>query len=155
MKTPKHLVLIFMIALYCTFILSACGVSEDEWRRELSQELNYSELFWMKNSATDQMYSSELMDIIEKDPKKIRELVYLTAKPTVNDMSIIAFYPSNATSTFVDILTACAKQDKLDLVDYGLSDPVTLDEVLNKREEVRRLYKDIHPYTIDDLWHLP
>jgi hypothetical protein len=67
---------------------------------------------------------------------------------------VLAFYPTNATINFVDALTKCAEYDGLDLTEYGLSNPVTLDDVLNKRDEVRNFLKAVEPSTLGELWQI-
>jgi hypothetical protein len=109
----------------------------------------------MNDSLTAQMTTIEVIDIIENNPQSIKEIIYLDSAPEEDlDKSVMAFYPSGATLQFVDVLTLCAERDGIDLSTYGLSHPVTLDEVLNKRDEVWQLIGDFNEDTRRELWQL-
>jgi hypothetical protein len=154
-KRYKYLILIVCVVILCGALLLSCGKSADEWRGSIRKELNYAGYFWMNNSLTDQMLPSALGKIIDDDPKSIMEIIYLDGAPEEDlDKSVMAFYPSGATLQFVDVLTLCAERDGIDLATYGLSHPVTLDEVLNKRDEVWQLIGDFNEETRSELWQL-
>jgi hypothetical protein len=151
----KRYEILLPIVLLCAIFLSSCGQSDEEWKKEIYWERSYAGFFWMGDSFTDEMYPEEMAKIIDNDPKSIKKIVYLdTDSAGEFDKSIMAFYPTNASLEFVGILTLCAEQDKLDLSEYGLSNPVTLDEVLTKRQEVSKLIEDIKDKTLGELWQL-
>jgi hypothetical protein len=142
---------VLSIVLLCGMWIISCGNIAEDWRGEIRKEINYAGYFWMH----DNQYVGELGEIIDNDPKKIKEIIYFDAAPTDElDKSILAFYPSGATLQFVDVLTLCAERDGIDLATYGLSHPVTLDEVLNKRDEVWQLIGDLDEETRSELWQL-
>jgi hypothetical protein len=151
----KYLILIVCIVILCGALFLSCGKNANEWRSEIQEELYYAGFFWMHDNLTDQRNLDEVKDIIEDNPKKFKEIIYLDSAPEENlDKSIIAFYPSGATMQFVNALMLCAERDGIDVVTYGLSNPVTLDEVLNKREEVWQLIDDFNQDTLNELWQL-
>jgi hypothetical protein len=149
MKNSKCLAFICVIAVSMS-MLSSCGKSTEEWQDEIYDEISYSGFFWMDSNMT----VDELRYSLD-NPKTIKEIVYLAEPPTEElEEGILAFYLTNASFEFVGDLTLCAEQDNLDLAAYGLSNPITLDEVLNKRQEVSRLIADIKPQTLAELKQL-
>jgi hypothetical protein len=125
------------------FSLSACGISEEDWSNEITDEYNYAGLFWMEDNMMDTIGYDGVRDLIDNNPKEIKKIVFLSTDPDDElENGTLAFYPSTATADLVDALLLCADRDGLDLASYGLSNPVTLDDVLNKRFEVRKFIAD-------------
>jgi hypothetical protein len=117
-----------------------------------AKEFNYSKLFWMDNNKSDNIVT--FFDIMEDTRYRYDDIIFTDMIPDDDMNDDLVFYTSQYTGDFVAALNICIEADELDPIEYGLSSPVTLNDVLNKRDEVSRLFNEIDALTYREYWGL-
>ncbi len=118
----------------------------------LRDEVIYANQFLMYGEINSAEYegfisSFDALDIVLKKTEQCKEILFLTEKPDTVERGVIAFYSGENTPRVIEALNSYAKIDGVDPKKYGLSDPVTLDDVLSKRTEVREMLAVFSPET--------
>jgi hypothetical protein len=146
-------------------MLKLVGSFDDEdkyrfnyWEPEESQEwrrtTEYASTFGIKNNRDVFDYKSG----VGIDYSLYREILWLEELPAEVDDNVMVFYATEKTIILANNLTKAAEKDKLNLADYGLSNPISVQDILTKHDAMDNLRGDLTEetdaayFTSEKLW---
>jgi hypothetical protein len=124
----------------------------DERKAIVAREADYASLFWMENNKTN--ITLDFNEMMRNTRYQYDEIIFTDEMPGNGMNDDIVFFPSQYTGDFVIALNLCIESDGLDPADYGLPSPVTLEDVLTKRIEVKTIFNEFTNETFRDHWGL-
>jgi hypothetical protein len=106
-----------------------------EWRRTTM----YAYTYGIKNNRDVKNFNGG----VSVDYDLYREILWLEELPAEVEDDVMVFYSTEKTAVLADNLTQVAKADGLDLAAYGLSDPITVQDMLTKHDAIEKVRSDL------------
>jgi hypothetical protein len=146
MKIKRKAIIILMLAC---LVLSGCSYHSKEETQEqqylMIKSITYASTFQMVNNKIDKKSYNKLYEVLDEDIFTYKDVVFLDRAPLEKEFAddVLVFYPSEETYERLDELTEVAINKKIDLSEFGLSTPLTIDDVLNSPVKMRNLYRQL------------
>jgi hypothetical protein len=149
----KQIIIIFLVIVLLGGIWFFVDQTKlDERRAIVAREFDYASLFWMENNRSSVIHIFN--ELMENNRYRYNEIIFTDQIPSEDKNDDLVFYTSQYTGDFVTALNLCIEADGLNPADYGLPSPVTLEDVLTKRIEVKTIFNEFTNETFREYWGL-
>ena len=114
---------------------------EKEIMVEKLRAIQYAETFSMA-SENNILYSLKTRDRLEDEENKNKDIVFTLEKPAVKDPDHIVIFPTDHTEICLKHYNQYIIRESVDLTAYDLSYPLTMEDILYKRDKMKALMND-------------
>ena len=94
------------------------------------------------DSNVDIVYCTNVRERLESEELKDKEILFVLEKPAIEDPDHIAIFPTDHTEIFLEHYNRYLRRENVDLNPYGLSYPLTMEDLLYKRDKIKALMDD-------------
>ena len=139
-----------LVSLCVVILLLAAGAiagyqyfkyQEKEKLVEKLWTIEYAFVYSM-DSNVDIIYRTNVRERLESEELKDKEILFVLEKPETEDSDHIVIFPTDHTEIFLEHYNKYIIRESVDLTAYGLSYPLTMEDILYKRDEMKALMND-------------
>ena len=114
---------------------------EEEKMIEKLRAIQYAETFGMA-SDNNILYSTGMREILQSDEFRDKDILFVLEKPAVKDPDHIVIFPTDHTEIRLKHYNRYIIRESVDLTAYDLSYPLTMEDILYKRDKIKALMDD-------------
>ena len=114
---------------------------EEEKMIEKLRAIQYAFVYRM-DSNVDIIYRTNERERLESEELKDKEILFVLEKPAVEDPDHIVIFPTNSTERYLEHYNRYLRRENVDLTPYGLNYPLTMEDILYKRDKIKVLMDD-------------
>jgi hypothetical protein len=127
---------IFAVILICFILLTSCTKKYTE--ESLWEDTRYSDTFVLFTSDRYREEGDSLNSLLARYPT-LKEILWLETLPEEIPDDTLIYFPSRYSQIRLDNMNGIIQDKNLDLSGFGLSYPITMQDILNKHEAMRKL----------------
>lgn len=113
-------------------------IREEDLMLEKLRDIQYAEDFGML-SDNNLLYRTDYRELFQEEGYKGKEIIFVLEEPAIKDEEHLVIYLTDHTEIYLENYNEYISRENINLAQFGLTYPITMEDICSKRDEIREL----------------